>query len=264
MNNANKNQDAATLKQSTDRLASDGFVLLPHVYDAELVEQLLDASSRSEQAARDALGSKEIGIGSAAGYVEIVQRSPGRWDVPVDPLEFGIEHSATPWWPLIESVLGDAAELWVSGVISSEPGSAEQYWHSDSPHETAEHRPPNAVNVLVALHDVPMAMGPTEFARGSHLLTNHLRNPTLVVEELIYQHAGTSPETLVKGTAHEAPKECASPLAVGSCVAFDDRVLHRGMANQSSETRHVAYFTYRRSGYSTDTYFETQRSVHDN
>ena len=35
------------------------------------------------------------------------------------------------------------------------------------------------------------------------------------------------------------------------------------MANRSDETRHVAYFTYRRRGYGTNTYFEAERSVHD-
>ncbi|MBT8216901.1 MAG: phytanoyl-CoA dioxygenase family protein [Acidimicrobiia bacterium] len=263
MSNKEKGHDVAALRRSEVRLAADGFVLLAEGCAGELVARLLDVSQRSAREARDALGSKEVGIGSAAGYSEIVQRSPGRWDVPIDPGEFGLDETGMPWWPLVESVLGDDAELWVSGVISSEPGSPDQFWHSDSPHETSEHRPANALNVLVALHDVPMAMGPTEFARGSHRLTNHVNNPSLVVEQLIYQHAGTSPQTLVADTAHPVPEPWASPLTAGACLVFDDRVLHRGMANGSDETRHVAYFTYRRSGYSTDTYFETERSVHD-
>lgn len=255
--------DTASRRRSQDRLETDGVEVLGEVCSPAVVERLLEVAHRGARAARDALGSREIGIGSAAGFAEIVQRSPGRWDVPIDADEFGLDDREMPWWPLVESVLGDDAELWVSGVISSEPGSPEQYWHSDSPHESPEHRPANALNVLVALHDVPMAMGPTEFAPGSHRLTNHLANPSLVVEELIYQHATTSPETLVRGTSLAAPEAWARELAAGSCVVFDDRVLHRGMANDSDETRHVAYFTYRRPGYSTNTYFEAQRSVHD-
>lgn len=248
---------------SVDRLSTDGFVLLPEVCHGELVERLLDVSRRGVQAAREALGTKEIGIGSSAGYAEIVQRSPGRWDVPIDAQEFGLDDRETPWWSLVSSVLGEDAELWISGVVFSEPGSPAQFWHSDSPHEAPEHQPANALNVLVALHEVPMDMGPTECARGSHVFTNHLRNSALVVDELIYQHAGTTPESLVKGTSDPVPERCSSPLAAGSCLVFDDRVLHRGMANRSDGTRHVAYFTYRRRGYSTNTYFETQRSIHD-
>lgn len=255
--------DAAAVGETANLLSVDGFVLLHGACDNELVEQLLDAAVRSAQAAHEALAGKEIGIGSAAGYAEIVQRSPGRWDVPIDPERFGVDDREMPWWPLVESALGEDAELWISGVVFSEPGSTAQYWHSDSPHETRELRGANVVTVLVALHDVPITMGPTELARGSHVLTNHLSNPSLVVDELIYQHAGTSPESLVKGTLHPVPESCASPLTAGSCVVFDDRILHRGRANESDDTRHVAYFTYRRSDYSTNTYFETQRSVHD-
>ena len=105
--------------------------------------------------------------------------------------------------------------------------------------------------------------GPTECARGSHFLSNHLSNPSLVLDELIYQHAGTSPESLVKGTQCRVPESCASSMAAGSCLVFDDRILHRGLANRSDNTRHVAYFSYRRRGYFANTHFESQRSVFD-
>lgn len=249
--------------EAEQRLVTEGFALLPDACDAELVERLLEVAAQKAQQARDALGTREIGIGSAEGYDEIVQRSPGRWDVPIDPADFGLDERDLPWWPVVASVLGADAEPSFCGVISSEPGSTDQYWHSDSPHERAEHRPANAINVLVALQDVPMEMGPTEFARGSHRLTNHLDNPSLVVDRLVYQHAGTTPESLVEATAAPVPERWASPLTAGSVLLFDDRVLHRGMANRSDRTRHVAYLTYQRSGYTTDTYYESTRSVFD-
>ena len=255
--------DGSTQCGSVDRLALDGFVLLHQLCASELVELVLDVSRRRARVLREALGAKEIGIGSAAGYVEIVQRSPGRWDVPIAPQQFGFDDREMPWWPLVAAVLGEDAEHSFSGVVSSEPGSPAQYWHTDSPHVASEHRAAHAINVLVALHDVPMAMGPTECARGSHFLTNHLSNPSLVLDELIYQHAGTSPELLVKGTQCRVPESCASWMAVGSCLVFDDRILHRGLANRSDNIRHVAYFSYRRRGYFANTHFESQRSVFD-
>ena len=212
---------------------------------------------------REALGARDIGIGSAAGYMEIVQRSPGRWDIPVSPQAFGIDDRQMPWWPLIAAVLGDDAEHSFSGVVFSEPGSPAQCWHTDSPHVAAEHRAAHALNVLVALHDIPMAMGPTEVARGSHILTNHLRNSSLECDKLIYQHASTSPESLVEGTRDPVPLRVASDMAAGSCLVFDDRLLHRGLANRSDAMRHVAYFSYRRKGYTENTHFESQRSVFD-
>lgn len=251
------------LAATVDRLASDGFVLLHQLCDRESVAALLEVCLRKAGVVRAALGAKEIGIGSAAGYVEIVQRSPGRWDVPITPQQFGIDDRKMPWWPLVSAVLGKDAEPSFSGVVSSEPGSPAQHWHIDSPHEVPEHRPAHAMNVLLALHDTPLAMGPTECARGSHVLTNHLNNPLLVRDELIYQHAGTSPESLVKGTRSRVPESFADALAAGSCLVFDDRLLHRGLANRSDTMRHVAYFSYRKKGYCANTHFESQRSVYD-
>ena len=251
------------LSEAVDRLTSDGFVLLHQLCGRESVRALLDVCLHRARDIRAALGAKEIGIGSAAGYVEIVQRSPGRWDIPITPQQFGIDDRKMPWWPLVAAVLGEDAEPSFSGVVSSEPGSPAQHWHIDSPHEAPEHRPAHAMNVLLALHDTPMEMGPTECARGSHFLTNHLGNPLLVRDEMIYQHAGTSPESLVRGTASRVPEGIADSMVAGSCLVFDDRLLHRGLANRSDSTRHVAYFSYRRKGYCSNTHFESQRSVYD-
>lgn len=243
------------------RVATDGFVLLPALCGIDMLESILNVSRRRAREVRDALGSREIGIGSTAGYVEIVQRSPGRWDVPISPQQFGIRDRDTPWWPLIVDLLGDDAEHSFSGVVASEPGSPAQQWHIDSPHESAQHRGPHAINVLVALHAIPLNMGPTECARGSHILTNHLSNPALVPDDLVYQREGTSPELLVQGTGTLVPDCHAEALLPGSCLLFDDRLLHRGLANHSDTTRHVAYFSYRTKGYSVNTHFESDRSV---
>lgn len=245
------------------QLASDGFVLLHGLCDAGFVQRILGVALRRIDAIRSALGNREIGIGSAAGFLEIVQRSPGRWDLPISPRQFGTTDRTLPWWPLVTAVLGEDAEHSFSGVVYSEPGSPAQCWHIDSPHVGATHRAPHALNVLVALHDIPMEMGPTEMASGSHVLTNHLRNRALVRDQLVYQHSDTSPEQLVAGTEFAAPARSAEPLRAGSCLVFDDRILHRGLANRSDRARYVVYFSYRKCGYAENTHFESQRSVFD-
>lgn len=243
------------------RLQSDGFVIVHQMLGEAAASSLLAVAEERSRAVRSALGRKEIGVGSVAGYNEVVQRSPGRWDVPITPQEFGLADRDMPWWDLVASMLGEDAEHAFSGVVSSDPGSPAQHWHSDSPHVSAEHLPAHAINVLIALHDIPLLMGPTECARGSHILTNHLRNPNLVLKELIYQHEGTSPEMLVSSNDEEPPEAFAQSMAVGSCLIFDDRLLHRGLGNQSANIRHVAYFSYREKGYSENTHFESQRSL---
>ena len=251
------------LEDDKHRLDIDGFLIKRDVCDAETIESLRSTAEERSTAIRVALGERKIGIGSRAGFVEIVQRSPGRWDVPISPAEFGFDDRAAPWWPLISTVLGEDAEHSFSGVVSSEPGTPAQFWHTDSPHEAATHMEPHAVNILVALHDIPMEMGPTECARGSHRMTNHLANTALVLDQLIYQHERTGPETLVRSSSQAEPEPYSEQMPAGSCLIFDDRLLHRGMANGSAHTRHVAYFSYRRKDYDVNTHFETQRSVYD-
>lgn len=263
MNRRGRSTLLSETSQLSDQLATEGFVLLHRLCSSEFVEHILAVSQRRAHEVREALGTKEIGIGSAAGYEEIVQRSPGRWDVPISPQQFGIDDREMPWWPLIAAVLGENAEHSFSGVVFSEPGSPAQCWHIDSPHLDTEHLPAHALNVLVALDDVPMDMGPTECARASHILTNHLSNTSLVPDELIYQHPHTTPEGLVENVETSVPETCADEMAAGSCLVFDDRILHRGLANHSDAVRDVAYFSYRKKGYSENTHFESQRSVFD-
>ncbi len=256
-------QAVRDLSAATQLLVTDGFVLVPGLCGTELVKHILAVAEHRASEVRRALGDKEIGIGSAAGYIEIVQRSPGRWDVPISPAEFGVEDQEMPWWPLVAAILGEDAEHSFSGVVFSEPGSTAQCWHTDSPHLDREHLPAHALNVMLALHDISMDMGPTEIARGSHVLTNHLRNTSLIRDELIYQHEGTTPERLVLGTQNPVPEGIARAMTAGSCLVFDDRILHRGLANISNRARRVAYFSYRKKGYSENTHFESRRSVYD-
>ena len=253
---------AAEIQASIDAIVTDGAVILHEFCDAGLVTRLRDIATSIGEQTRDQLGERDIGIGSAAGYEEIVQRSPERWDVPISPAQFGVEDRDLPWWPIISRLLGDDAEHSFSGVVYSNAGAPAQCWHTDSPHVSAEHLPAHAVNVLMALHDIPLELGPTEFARGSHRLTNHIANPNLDRDKLIYQHAETGPESIVRQTDAPVPAAVSSPLKTGSCLVFDDRLLHRGLANRSEKTRYVAYFSYRAKGYSENTHFEAQRSLH--
>ncbi len=255
--------DLNELQHDLQRLDRDGFLVKHGVCDSDTVRALSQTAKTRSADIRRALGDRPIGIGSRAGFVEIVQRSPGRWDVPISPAEFNFDDRSAPWWPLVSSVLGADAEHSFSGVVSSEAGTPAQHWHTDSPHESERHLAPHAINVLLALHDIPLQMGPTECAGGSHRLTNHLSNKKLVIDELIYQHQSTCPESLVAGLDEPVPIAYAEDMPAGSWLIFDDRLLHRGMANAAAETRHVAYFSYRRSDYDVNTHFESQRSVYD-
>lgn len=223
-----------------------------------------------------ALGDRPIGIGSRAGYHELVQRSPGRFDVPFResdlwPLwgEGGSLSPQVPWRELVHTLLGPEARPAFCGVVFSQPGSPAQQWHIDSPHEGPEHRPAHALNVLVALADIPPEAGATELARGSHRLTNHLARPWLSHDDLVYQgETEITPEALADPGLDWDPQRArtgARAMRAGDCVFFDDRILHRGLANGSASERWVAYFSYLRPRPGmeavADTHFEATRSL---
>ena len=262
MHHTDKQVLGESLNEARRQLKDMGCIMADGFCDPEFVARLFNVSQHRIQEVMVDLGSQKIGIGSAAGFDEVVQRSPGRWDIPISLDEFAVDDRALPWWPLITAVLGKHAEHSFSGVVYSDPGSPAQCWHIDSPHVSADHLPPHALNVMVALHDIPPVMGPTELALGSHRLTNHLQNPALVADELVYQHEMTCPERLVVGTSQDTPANFSPALTAGSCLIFDDRILHRGLANDSNKRRSMVYFSYRQAGYSENTHFEAQRSIY--
>ena len=94
-------------------------------------------------------------------------------------------------------------------------------------------------------------------------MTNHLQNPALVSDELVYQRETTVPEQLVANPRQAVPEGFSSALTAGSCLIFDDRILHRGLGNASDSRRSMVYFAYRLAGYSENTHFEAQRSVYE-
>ena len=224
-----------------------------------------------------ALGSRTIGIGSRNGYHELVQRSPGRFDVPMREQDlqpiWGVQGSTAPevpWLGLVRAVLGPDATPSFCGVVFSRPGSPAQQWHIDSPHEAAVARPAHAVNLLLALADIPLAAGPTEVARGTHLLTNHLQRPWLDRDSLLYQSETEVTPAILRQNRQDViavEQPGVQPMTAGDVLLFDDRILHRGLANASDHERWVAYFSYLRPrpglDQIADTHFEASRSLFD-
>lgn len=247
--------------EESSSILTDGYVVMKDLCQPQLIEPMLKISKTRLEEKLSSLGDKKIGIGSAAGFKEICQRSEGRWDVPMDLEDFSIHYKEFPWWPVVSEILGEDAAPCFQGVISSAPKTPDQEWHIDSPHTEEDHTPPNIINILIALEDIDLEMGPTEIAVATHKHTNHLKNPRLVIDELVYQCPRTSPETLLEAKPQESFKTWTSALSSGTCILFDDRVMHRGKANRSNKFRHVAYFSYKRSDYNQNTYFETERSV---
>jgi len=251
----------------------DGFVFLPKLVDQELLSRFDSIMRPKVNRVLDAVEEKELGIGSINGYREVVQRSPKRFDIRFEEQDFesiwgagGSLSDAVPWIKIVREVLGEECRPSFSGVVFSRPGAPAQQWHIDSPHESESFNPPHALNVFVALEDISEKAGPPEVAVGSHVITNHLSNGHLNSKHLLYQTSlEIIPSYLTK--AGEIPKTRKSSMSAGDCLIFDDRILHRGLANHSGSDRWMAYFSYMRprpnlSGV-CDTHCESNTSVFD-
>jgi len=261
---------------SPEQFATEGVAWVPGLVSGSMLGVINEVMRARAAHVMAALGNRPIGIGSRNGYHELVQRSPGRFDVPMHEQDlipiWGAEGSLAadvPWLGLVRAVLGPEARPSFCGVVFSRPGSPAQQWHIDSPHEAPEHRAAHAVNVLVALADIPLAAGPTEVARGTHRLTNHLQRPWLDRDSLLYQSATerVTPATLLPPGQTEGAviEPVVKAMAAGDGLIFDDRILHRGLANASPQERWVAYFSYLRPRPGlediADTHFEATRSL---
>eukprot|EP00928_Gymnodinium_smaydae_P095613 TRINITY_DN8258_c0_g1_i1.p1 TRINITY_DN8258_c0_g1~~TRINITY_DN8258_c0_g1_i1.p1 ORF type:complete len:740 (-),score=157.21 TRINITY_DN8258_c0_g1_i1:271-2490(-) len=253
-----------------------GFVILPGLLSGSSLDRLSPFVSRTnEMVARLKEKGVQLGVGSSAGFHEVCLRSPNRYDVPCD-FDLIPDDVRAKFEGICTRILADGDEAASSssssssssdakaqptlrrafaGIVRSEPGSTAQLWHADSPHQTPEHGPANLLNVLVAMRDFTLEDGPTEFAPGSHRLTNHLKPGVAFGEEILYQAPTNSPERIGSTAA------AASGIPAGSAVIFDDRILHRGGANKSQKTRDVAFFSYRRSSFMPSTHYEATRSL---
>jgi len=246
-------QSHSVIISAVNAIENHGFAIIPRYFTPSSLELLAKPLDEHSKRVTNALTEKKIqlGIGSANGFHEVCLRSPGRFDIPLGFRNFS-DYQLAPLEDIVSKILGESYEEAFCGLIYSIPGSPAQEWHCDSPHVSRDHAPANMLHCLVALHDVSVEMGPTEFVPNSHRETNHFSNPDIDLN-IVYQ----SPENAQ--FVNRAPFNMDLPA--GSLVVFDDRILHRGLGNNTNSDRRMAYFSFKREGYVADTHFEATRSL---
>ena len=111
-----------------------------------------------------------------------------------------------------------------TGCVVSLPRAPAQHFHADG-------RARGIANAFVPLVDVSAEMGPTRFRRGSHA----------------WDHDDPYPDRRARRLA-AAAEEVAPPLARGSVLLYDYRVMHAGGANASGVPRPLVYVMRSRVG----------------
>eukprot|EP00977_Amphora_coffeiformis_P012464 scaffold3077_cov162-Amphora_coffeaeformis.AAC.23 len=174
-----------------------------------------------------------LGLGVKNGFREVVMRSPGRYELSLlnhddwfqekGGLDL-LEQLKSQLDSVVPALLGKSTwnDVHITNLsfVVSTPGASMQGWHADGGHVSLdEHKPCHCFNVFIPLQDMPsMDWGPTELRPGSQYYTRNLA-PMLLAAKCRKQLRPT-----------QAPL-----LQLGDILAFDYRILHRGLANTTKD-----------------------------
>jgi len=136
----------------------------------------------------------------------------------------------------------DNAELYELSSYISDPGSARQVIHADTPCFGTDDDQPILCTCFIALQDVRMDMGPTIWLP---------RTNTYKIHDLFFgeedDETNTSSATPRKDQFLQTQSSVVGIIPKGSCVLFDSRLLHCGTANKSTMTdnsRALLFFSF--------------------
>jgi phytanoyl-CoA dioxygenase PhyH len=227
-----------------------GVTLLEHFAPAAWVARARAAVMGRLASVLDVIraSGRELGLWRDGGFAEVVQRSPGRYDVALDDpalhFEDTLDAAPSPLRALLDAILGKRWRATLRGAVVALPGAEGQPWHIDGEHlfgEIETPLPAHAVTLFVPLVDVTLAHGPTEVAPGSHR-----------------PGRGTFPrheewsETLDVYGYHGTP--VSATIRAGACLLLDYRTLHRALPNRSAAPRPVLYVVAARPWYADVTF----------
>ena len=212
--------DPETVEQAFHLFSTEGYLVLPEIFPTALIDKLhnsfLTTYSRycSHENHTDALL-----VGNRRVMVTVRLEGPFN-----DPLLYA--HPLI--LPILQRILGSSLILSGLGVVVSLPGSADQQVHRDLSHLFGDAIldaiiPCYALNLLIPLVEVNEENGMTRLWPGSHAVFE------AHYTELARQMPFVDP-----------------PLAKGSCLLFDYRLIHLGRANRSAAPRPLLYNTYSR------------------
>lgn len=150
--------------------------------------------------------------------------------------------------PMLEYLLGRSLIINSLGSVFSMPGSPDQHAHrdmeniyvteanADSDCSWLSHAPPYAVTVGIPLVPITQQTGNTRFWPGTHLTTIHADAP---------------------GLGDGVDFTCD----IGTCVLFDYRIIHAGVANTSEVIRPLLYCVYSRPWFRDSTNYDKHEAL---
>lgn len=217
-------------------MEKDGFVVVRDVVPSEMIAASRDACLELFARTMRAAGGS-MGIGTREGYYEVVQRHRGRFEIRVGD-ELGALRShlmKSEAYRVATEALGGNVRVVSTTCIVATNGCEGQAWHSDGPHlDLDTHLPCHCLNLFVPLVDISQGSG-TEVRPGSHFVTRDLKKLFFIARARKLIGPPLAPS-----------------LALGDCLIFDYRTLHRGRPNLTGADRPVFVLTLARPPYTRD------------
>lgn len=225
------------MEQLCGKFSNDGYLVLESIFQAHEIDTFRTKSMQNFDDVMSIIrsGNLSFGIGTKNCFKEIVQRHKLRYEVPygMDNDSFDALYTNSIIRNVIENILGPDAIIINRSLVLSFPGTEEQSWHSDGPHlSITEYLPCHCLNVFIPLIDLMETHGPTELRPESQKMTQDLTKSFLIA-----------------AARKQLRKPVAPLLQRGSVLIFDYRILHRGKANVSSETRPIFVLTFAKAGF---------------
>ena len=267
----------------TDGFHEDGYIVLRGLLPPALVERCRAMALANFAECNAHIGARPhpLGVGKEAGFQEIVQRQPKRYELRYGmmPEHYRVPIASTHIQPVNQSkqlegalqelrevVLGDhvqeviarclteavAEELPVpvldaSSCLISLPGCEEQQWHSDGPHTSTEcHLPCHLLSVFIPLVDTSV-QPKSQPESTSPPIANTGTEIRPGSHYLTRSITTMMEEAESKGTLRPPLVPVVMP---GDLFIFDYRALHRGCANPiDGNPRPVAVYTFAQPGF---------------
>jgi hypothetical protein len=233
-------EESGELTRGADAFLENGFLVIRNAFESEYIEKLFDAYvSKYEAYFIDKPYADALKVGDKRTMISVA----------LEGVFNSGEYYANPkLTPLLKYLLGPNVIMNSLGSVVSLPGALDQRIHRDAPniYVTPTNRgpdyswikfaPPYAITLGIPLVPITELNGSTRFWPGTHLRR-------IKPEEVDFE----------SGIDYVAD--------AGTCVLFDYRILHSGLANNSDQIRPMMYNVYSRPWYRDTVNYKKQDSL---
>jgi ectoine hydroxylase-related dioxygenase (phytanoyl-CoA dioxygenase family) len=232
--------DSATLQQGVELFLQHGYLIVKNAIDSDFVQKLQEEFMDTY---KSYFFDKEYDDALKVGHKRTMVT------INMEGAFSSSDYYAPPKiFPMLEFLLSKRMILSGLGCVISLPGSHDQHIHRDydNIYDTGFHydgadawlakAPPYAITVAIPLVPIASLTGSTRFWPGTHL-TKIAKND----------------QNLGPGTEFVAD--------LGSCILFDYRILHAGVANRSDIVRPLLYNIYTRPWFRDPVNYEIQQPI---